>query len=64
MKSKNLSTLSQESEEISVYITGYIIKKLLKRFGCDVCKYLLLSEENAIQDKYIKLLNRGGLIPS
>ena len=59
------SALSQESEEVSVYITGYIIKKLLKRFGCNDCKYLLLSEENAIEDKYIKLLNRGGLlIPS
>ena len=57
------STLSQESEEISVYVTGYIIKKLLKRFGCNDCKQLLLSEENVIEDKYIKLLNRGGLVP-
>ena len=56
------STLPQESEEVPVYVTGYIIKKLLKRFGCDDCKYLLLSEENAIEDKYIKLLNRGGFI--
>ena len=53
------STLSQESEE--TYVTGYIIKKLLKRFGCNDCKHLLLSEENAIEDKCIKLLNRGGL---
>ena len=59
------STLSQESEEISVYVTGYIIKKLLNRFGCNDRKHLLLSEENVIEDKYIKLLNRGGLlIPS
>ena len=59
------STLSQESEEISVYVTGYIIKKLLKRFNCNDCKHLLLSEENVIEDKYIKLLNRGDLlIPS
>ena len=42
-----------------------IIKKLLKRLGCNDCKHLLLSEENVIEDKYIKLLNRGGLlIPS
>ena len=56
------STLSQESEEISVYVTGYIIKKLLKRIGCIDCKHLLLSEENVTEDKYIKLLNRGGLL--
>ena len=57
-----VSTMSQESEKISVYITGYIIKKLLKRFSCDDCKHLLLSEENVIKDKYIKLLKRGGLL--
>ena len=56
------STLSQESEEDSVYITGYITKKLLKRFGCNDCKHLLLSEENVIEDKYIKLLNRSSLL--
>ena len=56
------STLSQENEEISVYVTGYIIKKLLKLFGCNDCKHLLLSKENVIEDKYIKLLNRGGLL--
>ena len=56
------STLSQESEEVSGYVTGYIIKKLLKRFGCNDCKHILLSEENVIEDKYIKLLNRGGLL--
>ena len=43
--------------------TGYIIKKLLKRFACNDCKYLLLLfEENVIEDKYIKLLTRGGLL--
>ena len=37
----------------------------MKRFGCNDCEHLLLSEENVIEDKYIKLLNRGGLlIPS
>ena len=61
MKSKNLLC----HKKVKVYVTGYIIKKLLKRFGCNDCKHLLLSEENVIEDKYIKLLNRGGLlIPS
>ena len=51
--------------EVSVYITEYIIKRLLKCFGCNDCKHLLLSEENVIENKYIKLLNRGCLlIPS
>ena len=43
-------------------LPDYIIKKLLKRFGCNDCKHLLLSEENVIEDKYIKLLNRGDLL--
>ena len=61
------AVLFKESEEVSVYIAGYIVKKLIKRFNCDKCKLQLLSngDENAIEDKYTKLLNRGGLlIPS
>ena len=34
----------------------------MKRFGCNNCKHLLLSEENVIEDKYTKLLNSGGLL--
>ena len=43
------STLLQESKEVSVYITEYIIKKSLKRFGCDNCKHLLLSGTSHIE---------------
>ena len=43
------STLSQESEEVLVHITGYIIKKLLKRFGCDDFKYLFYLKERRLK---------------
>ena len=59
------AVLSKESEEVAVYISGYIIKKLIRRFNCDDCKIRLQSNGNTIEDGYIKLLNRGGLsIPS
>ena len=44
-----------------MYISGYITKKLIKRFNCDDCKIRLHSNENTIEDGYIRLLNRGGL---
>ena len=59
------SVLSTESEEVAVYISGYITKKLIKRFNREDCKILLLSDKSSIADGYIKMLNRGGLlIPS
>ena len=60
------SELSRESEEVSVYISGYITKKLVKHLNCDECNNLLLSSDsNSIEDGYLKILNRGGLsIPS
>ena len=59
------SVLSTESEEVAVYISGYITKKLIKRFNCEDCKILLLSDKSTIADGYIKMLNRGVLlIPS
>ena len=59
------SVLSTESEEVAVYISGYITKKLIKCFNCEDCKILLLSDKSTIAVGYIKMLNRGGLlIPS
>ena len=59
------AVLSKESEEVALYISGYIVKKLVKRFNCNDCQIRLKSEENSIEMGYINLLNRGGLsIPS
>lgn len=60
------ASLMKETEEVSVYVSGYITKKLIKRFHCKECNLLMLSgDQNSIEDKYTKLLNRGGLmIPS
>ena len=38
---------------------------MIKRFNCEDCNILLLSDKSTIADGYIKMLNRGGLlIPS
>ena len=58
------SVLPTESE-VAVYISGYITKKLINRFNCEDCRILLVSDKSTIADRYIKMLNRGGLlIPS
>ena len=56
-------TLNQESKEVAVYVAGYIAHKMQNKFqGC--CNYLLMGE-SCDNDRYVKLLSRGGLkIPS
>ena len=36
------TVLSKESEEVAVFISGYITKKLIKHFNCEDCKIRLL----------------------
>ena len=56
------ASLDQESNQVAVYIAGYICKKMLDAIECQSCKDLLEGTE---QDHYFQLLNNGGLkIPS
>ena len=59
------SELDEKSTEISVYLAGFITKKLLKKSLCETCIHLL--KENLVEEGtgYLNMLNRGGLkIPS
>ena len=58
-------SLSPESEEGALTITGYVAKKLLKRSDCNDCKENMVGDENDDVPEYFQLLSRGGLtIPS
>lgn len=53
--------LDEETKEVAIYIAGYITKKLLKRSTCDLCKFILQSDEVTTSTVYTNLLSRGGL---
>lgn len=53
--------LDNDTKEVAIYIAGYITKKLLKRSKCDLCKFILESDEVMTSTGYTNLLSRGGL---
>ena len=60
-------SLSPDSKEVAYTISGYISKKLIKRFQCEMCSLAMVGNDrdNAIEKQYFDLLSRGGLtIPS
>ena len=52
--------MSEESEEVSFYVAGYIGKKVLKVIGCVDCQSNLISDSKE-SCKYHQLLDRGEL---
>ena len=57
------STLSKDSQDVAVMIGGYIAKQIIKKRDCHSCKELLIAKESEnVEDNYLKLLSRGGLI--
>ena len=58
--------LSDETREVAAHISGYIVKKLIKKFG-HCCKSYCINESETASTThfYIDLLSRGGLtLPS
>ena len=64
--------LSDHSRQVATYVAGYIAKKMIERYGCEICKSYLVSSKNEIDFSsddnsydYLNILFRGGLtIPS
>lgn len=60
--------LDEKSNEISVYVAGFITKKLLKNkktLSCESCITLLKENLVEVGTEYLHTLNRGGLnVPS
>lgn len=55
----SVQRISAYTEDVSVYISGFIVKKLQNKISCDICKNSLLS---IIQEsKLAQIKDRGGL---
>ena len=59
-------SLSSDSKEVAYLIAGYVAKKLLKRFNCDICSFSMIGNDvETNENDYLDILSRGGLmIPS
>ena len=59
--------LSIDSKEVADTISGYITKKLIKCFQCEMCSLFMVGNDSddATEKQYLDLLSQGGLtIPS
>ena len=55
--------LFEDSMEVAVTIAVYVAKKLKKRFGCQASDQKMVStDQDVLNNKYLKILSRGGLI--
>ena len=54
------NTLCEDSREVAIELSGYVVKQLLEKSTCDNCKKILQS--NLVSSKYLDTLNRGGLM--
>ena len=64
--SDEMVTLSEDSREVGIYITGYVPKKMKERFG-SCCNRLLTGDSGAENPdfSYLQILSRAALtIPS
>ena len=59
-------SLSPDSREVAIYISGYIVKKYIKRVNCsDKCKMVGTISDDSSDRTYLQAISRGGLmIPS
>jgi hypothetical protein len=54
------NTLCEDSREVAIELSGYVVKQLLEKSTCDNCKKILQSK--LVSSKYLDTLNRGGLM--
>ena len=53
--------LDEGSEEVAVTVSGYVAKKLIKRFKCDLCKLLMTYFAINCGSPNFHLISRGNL---
>lgn len=56
------NSLSNYSESVVTYISGFISRKLARSVKCCICANLLFGDPNAYKKSFITLKNRDGLI--
>jgi len=56
----SVQRINAYTEDVTVYISGFVAKKLQNKISCDICKNYLLS---IIQEsKLAQIKDRGGLL--
>lgn len=62
--SRLLPVLSSYVENVTVYISGFVIRKLLPKLKCPDCRLLLVDVNNssASSTSFLNLKNNGGLV--
>ena len=58
------AVLDDDAREVATTITGYVVKKLIKRSSCDLCKQTLTSQEVHLENDYLKCYRGGLFVPS
>jgi len=57
-----LPTLSKYVEDVSTYIAGFVVRKLLPKVKCDECRSLLVDTGNTDSSALICVKKNGGLV--
>ena len=64
----SVTRLSVYAENVIVYVSGWVVRKLLRTLHCDECRFALIEQEDAPSNKsytLLRLKQKGGLyIPS
>jgi len=55
------TTLSQYSEEVIIYIAGFVSRKLGNTLACEFCVGVLFGQKKNLMASLIKVKDRGGL---
>jgi len=60
--SEGVSALSHYADNVSVYIAGFVIRKLMPKLKCSECRELLVGVANAPSAGFLHLKDNGGLV--
>lgn len=59
---KQLSSISEYSEEVIKYIAGFVIKKIANKLKCEPCVGGLVGNKENFLNSFLSFKNRGGLL--
>jgi len=62
LQCSQLPALSDYVENVSEYIAGFVVKRLLSRLKCNDCRFLLISDEPTSNGAFLEYRDKGGLV--
>jgi hypothetical protein len=57
-----LPSLSHFVEDVCEYIAGFVVRRLLKRLKCDICRQMLVAFPEERTGPFLELRDKGGLV--